>query len=424
MRRVTVLALVLAAGGGHAAAGAAAAPVDAPELAAPGAFAVGVSSEAFAPSEPGTRLGRPLAVDIWYPATTAVSGPKVVYSGALTGEDGRDVAFASGGSAVRDAAPRPGSYPLVILAHGYGGTPVAMTWLSENLASKGYVVVGPHFEDPPITDPRKASIPLTRRPLDIAFVAREAQRMSREHRGSLRFADGAHTVLVGYSMGGYGVLTDAGAGLDRTMAPMSRGGLTDYVSGGPAAASLRVVDLKAVVAISPAGRFGGLPAWGKAGLASVTAPTLFIVGDADTLVGYDPGVKTLFEDETSAPRYLLTFENAGHSIGMNAAPAQMRGALWDQDWFEDPVWRKERVIAIQLHFITAFLDVYVKGDAPKRGYLDVATPISNRAVWLGGRGESWSAYSTGAGPGAVWKGFQRGHATGLELHFKASRAVP
>jgi hypothetical protein len=34
--------------------------------------------------------------------------------------------------------------------------------------------------------------------------------------------------------------------------------------------------------------------------------------------------------------------------------------LWDQDWFEDPVWRKDRINAINAHCISAFLDRYVK----------------------------------------------------------------
>ena len=293
----------------------------------------------------------------------------------------------------------------MILAHGYGGTPVAMSWLGENLASKGYVVVAPRFEDPPITDTRKFGVPLARRPLDIAFVAGEARRRAREREGPLAFADPGRTVLIGYSMGGYGVLTDAGARLDPALAAMTGGALTNYVSGAPDAETLKVADLKAVVAISPAGRFGEVSAWGLRGVEGVTAPTLFIVGDADKVVGYDPGVKTIFDREVAAPRYLLTFENAGHSIGMNPAPTQMRGRLWDQDWFEDPVWRKDRVTAIQLHFITAFLGLYVKGETADSAYLDVPEPVSNGGVWPARVGEAYDRFSPGSAPITVWKGF-------------------
>src|SRR5206468_1643343 len=129
------------------------------------------------------------------------------YEGALTGEDGKDVAFTTPGIAVADAPPRRGSYPLVIMAHGYGGTPAAMTWLAENLASKGYVVVAPHFRDPPFGNAAGMIGPLTRRPLDIAFVAGEAQARARDGKAPFAGADPSRTVLIGYSMGGYGVLT-------------------------------------------------------------------------------------------------------------------------------------------------------------------------------------------------------------------------
>jgi hypothetical protein len=109
--------------------------------------------------------------------------------------------------------------------------------------------------------------------------------------------------------------------------------------------------------------------------------------------------------------------NGGHSIGMNAAPEEMRSRLWDQDWWEDPVWRKSRVIGIEVHFITAFLDLYVKGDAAKAAYLDVAEPVSNQGVWPAKPGDAYDAVSPGVAPITVWKGFQRDHAAGLELRY-------
>ena len=390
-------------------------------------FAVGFASQTFVqPSQPdvlgyvaGTGAlptrDRVLPVDIWYPAKAGPGSRRAVYAGALAGEDGRDVAFTFAGEALADAPPRAGPFPLVIMAHGYGGTPVAMSWLAENLASKGYLVVGPHFNDPPIDEAGKFVGPLARRPLDIAFVAATAQAMARARRGLFAAADPARTVLIGYSMGGYGVLTAAGASLDPGLAALTHGALGPYVAGGPKADELKVAGLMAVVAISPAGRFPAGSAWGAGGLANVTAPTLFIVGSQDHLVGYDPGVKSLFGQETRAPRYLLTFENAGHSIGVNGAPSQMRARLWDQDWFEDPVWRKDRVLAVQLHFITAFLGLYAKGEAADRAFLDVPTPIGADGTWPDGGPHD--AVSPGTPPITLWKGFQRRETVGLELRF-------
>ena len=360
---------------------------------------------------------RRLPVDVWYPARAGANARPVTYAGALTGEDGRPVAFTIPGRAIRDATRLAGAFPLVILAHGYGGTPVAMRWLAENLASKGYVVAGPHFNDPPITQSAGFVGPLARRPLDIAFVATEAQRRARAGMGVFTSADPTRTVLIGYSMGGYGVLTASGAGLNPALAGLTHGALGPYVAGGPRAAELKVANLKAIVLIAPAGLFPGGQAWGARGLAAITTPSLFIVGDQDRTVGYDPGVKTLYAQESSARRYLLTFENGGHSLGMDAAPAQMRDRLWDQDWFEDPVWRKSRVLGVELHFITAFVDRFTKDDAAKAAYLDVGEPIANHAVWPARLGEAWDAVSPGIPPVTVWKGFQRRAATGLELRY-------
>jgi len=401
--------------------------VDAPQLAAPGPYAVGFASLTFTQAnQPDPLAYRPgqaglpasariLPVDVWYPARAPANARPVTYAGALTGEDGQPVAFTIAGRAIHGAPTLAGAFPLVILAHGYGGTPVAMRWLAENLASKGYVVAGPHFNDPPITQAAGFVGPLARRPLDIAFVAGEAQK--RAGAGVFASADPTRTVLIGYSMGGYGVLTAAGAGLNPALARLTHGALGPYVAGGPRAAELKVANLRAIVLIAPAGLFPGSEAWGSNGLAAVAAPSLFIVGDQDRTVGYDPGVKTLYAQESGAPRYLLTFENGGHSIGMDAAPAQMRRRLWDQDWFEDPVWRKSRVLDVELHFITAFVDRFVKDDAAKAAYLDVAEPIANHAVWPARPGEPWDAVSPGAPPITVWKGFQHRTATGLELRF-------
>ena len=363
------------------------------------------------------RRDRVIPVDVWYPAAPAANAAPVTYEGALTGEDGKDVPFTTPGIAARDAPGLAGSFPLVILAHGYGGTPVAMSWLAENLASKGYVVVGPHFRDPPYGDASGLIAPLARRPLDIAFVAAESQARARRREGLFAAADPARTVLIGYSMGGYGVLTAAGGALNPALGPLTHGALGPYMAGGGRAADLKVGNVAAVVAISPAGFFGGGEAWSGAGLAGVTAPTLFIVGDQDHTVGYEPGVQTLWRQAVHAPRYLLTFENGGHSIGMNAAPETMRGRLWDLDWWEDPVWRKERVIGVQLHIITAFLDRYVKGDAAAAAFLDVPTPLSDDGAWPAKAGEPYAAVSPGPPAGTVWKGFQHAHSAGLELRF-------
>jgi hypothetical protein len=107
---------------------------------------------------------------------------------------------------------------------------------------------------------------------------------------------------------------------------------------------------------------------------------------------------------------------------MNPASPEARATLWGLDWFEDPVWRKERSIGVNLHMITAFLDLHVKGDASMAAYLDVATPKSDDTVWPAAPATPYGAYSPGVAPVTVWKGFQLHHTSGLELWSGAPKA--
>src|SRR5438270_13981656 len=58
-----------------------------------------------------------------------------------TARPGVPTAFQIPGKALRDAPPVTGTaFPLVVVSHGYPGSRTFLTWLTENLASKGYVV--------------------------------------------------------------------------------------------------------------------------------------------------------------------------------------------------------------------------------------------------------------------------------------------
>jgi predicted dienelactone hydrolase len=399
--------------------------MDAPELARLGTFGVGLRTIellheaqaevlAFDSAAGAAPLAdRKLAVDIWYPAQVDTRAAAETYSGSLTAEPpAPPTRFTRPGIAVRDAPQAAGRFPLVVVSHGYDNESVLLGWLTENLASKGYVVAAIRHADPPITQRDKFPQPLLRRPLDIAFVAARLQ----DTLGRTAGVDASRTALVGYSMGGYGVLTAAGAELDpdSPAASLVPGGLLKaYARGGSRRDAVRVKDVKAVVALAPAG--GSLHAWGADGLRAITAPLLLIAGDRDGTVDYASGARSFFDAAYNCERYLLTFRGAGHRIGLGPAPEGMRSRLWDQDWFEDPVWRSERIVGINLHFITAFLDRYVKDDASRAAYLDGLPSDSTKGEWPASGGGPYDAYSPGTGGVTVWKGFQRGHAEGLEL---------
>ena len=401
--------------------------IDAPELAALGADAAGMTTriidvhdrlDPLASLTAGHEVhaDRILHMRIWYPAKVPAGKTPVTYSATLTNEKGTTpltTAFTVPGIAYADAVPAGEHYPLILLSHGYNNDPVMLSWLAENLATKGYVVVAPEHRDPPIWDRSTIPAALLTRPLDIIDAINAV-------RGGMlgKLADASRMALVGYSMGGYGVLTVAGARLDPTSAAVKANPaslVADYT--GKLAGKLVVPGLRAVVAISPA---GGPPwnAWGK-GLEGVTTPLLVVVGSHDRTVGYDPGVRQVFEGATHADRHMLVFVNAAHSIGTNPTPPEMLTSIWNQGWFADAVWRKERINAISTHFITAFLDQHVKGEAAKASYLDVPSPASDPGGWTGDDGGHYAAMSKG-GANPTWKGFWRGQQDGLILEHRAA----
>jgi len=404
--------------------------VSAPELARLGAHAVGVRTLVLVQhdqidvlgwdpkSGPAPKRDRSLTVDLWYPATPAEGASPETYAASMASEPPAPPAhFTMPGIAVRDAPPEAGRFPLVIVSHGWGNATVGMSWLTENLASKGYVVAAIRHADL-YGGLAEAPQLLLRRPLDIAFVARALQRTLAES-GNV---DPARTALIGYSFGGYGVLMAAGGSLDpqSPIAGIVPGGvIVPFMRGGALSESMHVPAVKAIVAICPVGDsiYGvRLSPWGPDGLEGITAPMFLIAGNRDHAVNYQSGARSYFDVATHSNRYLLTFHGGGHRLGLGPAPEEMKQRLWDEDWFEDPVWRNDRVIGINLHFITAFLDRYLKDDASRSAYLDGLVVESSQGEWPSAPAQTpWAAYSPGGAGITLWKGFQRAHAEGLTL---------
>ena len=400
--------------------------VDAPELAKLGTHHVGFRSVLFTHrNQPDVENGntdgteapladRSLQVDIWYPALPKKGSKPVLYRGTLPAEPPRPpVDFTQNGIAVAGAKAAGTKYPLVIISHGYSNSPAVMTWLTENLASKGYVVAAIHHRDPNpyIVSPATRAAPNFHRPRDIVFVASELGAVL----GDLIDAD--NVALIGYSQGGYGVLTAGGATLDPSgpnMDIVAGGWLKKFARGSKQADAMKLLGVKAVVALAPA---GGAPrsAWGAEGLAALTAPLLLIQGDSDPVVDYNTGALAVFSGAVNSDRMLLTYKQAGHAIALNPAPRNMRGSVWDMDWFEDPIWRQDRINAINLHFITAFLAVHLRNDDSKAAYLNVSVENSDDGEWNAPAGTAWGAYSPGSEGVTLWKGFQRRHARGMKL---------
>ena len=130
---------------------------DAPILAARGKLKVGVKTikivnpdqiDILSSSKEKTVLyDRPLTLEIWYPASLEIDEKEeVIYDqvmGNFSDPNRPLIPFKFKGRAHRDATSNSseGPYPLIIVSHGYTGSRLLFTYLTENLASKGYVVV-------------------------------------------------------------------------------------------------------------------------------------------------------------------------------------------------------------------------------------------------------------------------------------------
>jgi hypothetical protein len=164
-------------------------------------------------------------------------------------------------------------------------------------------------------------------------------------------------------------------------------------------------------------------AWTAQAVASIKLPLFFIAGDADDVSGFDGGIEWLFESATSADRHMLVYQNARHNVGGNPPPPIAAEYFALEDWFDEPVWRKDRIAAINQHFVTAFLDQHLKSESEKASYMDVSPVVAQDGVWPQRRGGNQdSAYSDGGeGGNSYWKGFQRRFALGLEMRRLAAQ---
>ncbi len=396
----------------------------APELAAYGPMAIGVRtiqvSDKNRPDILNTKEGAPtpryertLTLEVWYPASLATGQqPGGEYS-VLT----RDPALTATlhGQAVRDAAPQSagGAYPLVIISHGYPGNRFLMSHIGENLASKGFVTVSIDHKDSTYDDQKAFGSTLYNRPFDQLFVLNALDRLGRAGSGSFLsgLVDANRTGIIGYSMGGYGVVNVIGGGFSAASAtgqsaPPNRL-LAERGAANAEYRQSRDPRIKAAIAIGPWGMQGGC--WDADALKGIRTPVMFVAGSMDTVSGYEKGTRAIYEAAVNADRYLLTFINAGHNAAAPyPAPVESYARPDSFSHYADPVWDTVRMNNIFHHFATAYFGVYLKGEAGKQAYLDVV-PNGKDAVFSMDREGKPTATHT------YWKGFKRGTAVGLVL---------
>ena len=377
---------------------------DAPELAKRGNFKVGVKTLEFVNKDQVDVLNskkdievlynRKLKVEVWYPAMVSSDQSELTDYDEVMGSSNDPkrplIPFQFKGRALRNAEviKTADKFPLIIVSHGYLGSRFLLTYLTENLASKGYIVVAIDHTESTFRDAAGFPSTLLNRSKDILFVLNQMADLNNSINEFKGLIDVENTGLIGYSMGGYGVLNVAGAGYSdnslKLFGALTNGSKALEVRIGSNEAYKKSLDprVKAVVAFAPWGMERGV--WDSESLKGLKVPTFFVAGSQDDISGYEKGIKAIYNGSVNADRYLLTYMNARHNVAPNPPPAEslQPGLHFDEYYrYAEPSWNERRINNINQHFVTAFLGIHLKKNDYYK-YLNLPEN-SNEKTWMG-----------------------------------------
>ncbi len=308
------LAATACSGGSNTQATGSPTPAGVRDPAEPGPYAVGLTKMTFERTSNIDGKARTLETWIWYPA-------------AATGDSA---------APVTDAAPATdgGPFPIVVFSHGSGGQPNFYKYVTEHLASWGFVVVAPPHPGNTSADcsPCTGATLTTsarERPTDVAFVLDQVVALKDDPSQPLgTIIDPSRTALAGHSFGGWtSIFAGAGGSFD------------------------------AIVSMAT-----GLPELLLARAKTVRVPTLLLGGSKDELIAPASMAKLYAAMPADIAKTYVSFPEGRHltfsdrCLGCTAALTEARGH------------------ELVNRYTTAFLETYVAGDARYAHYLteDVA----------------------------------------------------
>ena len=340
---------------------------------------------------------RALTIELWHPApahqnssqydnVTRLGKPFSVHANAE-----RNASLLS----PKDSDSR---YPLVILSHGYTGYRTLMFYLAEHLASHGYLVAGIDHTDSTnanvTPDKAYAGFPSTlyHRSRDQLFVR---DQLLNQNDFVASAVDKNSVGLVGYSMGGYGLMASIGGCYDFSLAA-----LRQMNPNGTDEEHLKAQQLlnncqqpstgnlwQGAIAMAPWGnQLGIFPA---DRLESITTPTLTISGELDD-VSIHSSIVQMHQQLGSQDKYLLTYKNARHNIAPHPAPLIAYQHEYDLGHYFEPAWSNQQINLINQHFALAMMDCHLKQKSSACDYLQLEGEVESG-----------------------WKGFPQRFATGL-----------
>ncbi len=402
-----------------------------PELGRYGEYQVGTEEAVF--SLPGrltfTKLGlasgqveehvRELKVRMFYPASAASGAEPITYEHTMMPPAMEPVSLEYTGRAFAGAEPLSDQqFPLVVMSHGFNGWSTQFSNLAEHIASRGYVVASIDHGDMRIEGVTDFLYSFTKVLVDRSLDQRQVlgelvSRSASGQTGVYSAIDPEHIAVIGYSMGGYGALATAGGDYDYD---------SETFGQVPEAAMAQLREtvsddagVDAVVAFAP---WGGQPdnrVWSAETLGQITAPVLLVAGSEDDVSNYEDGISWIFDQLTGTARHMLVYREARHNTVGNDFAVPDDAPFRVAEFLAEPVWRQDRINGINQHFVAAFLDLHLKGDADKASYLDVPAPNSNDSAWETSFGEQLNGKFAGPDEAEHWRGFQNRWAVGLDL---------
>lgn len=338
---------------------------DAPTYGVRGVHAVGTRGLVIEGDEP-------LDLTIWYPAEGIEEAINYPYTTNPDSSMGMEPTV--NGMAISEAPANldGGTYPLVVLSHGFSIGRTAYVWLAEHLASHGFVVVAPqHYElvDETLSDFWRASIT---RPQEIVTVLDYVE----SHDEFVGLVDMEQVAVVGHSYGGYTALAMAGARIDID-------GMQDLCATAEQEEDPNVwlcgMVLPYVADMAELAGFESVPdglwnSWGDprvdavvsmagdayffnaAGLAEIDIPVLAIGGTGDTGTPFAWGTHPTYEYVASTTKARVALDNAEHMIfGATCEALPFFTEIGFDAYCSDPVWDMDRAHDLVNHFTTAFL---------------------------------------------------------------------
>ena len=201
-----------------------------------------------------------------------------------------------------DADIMEGSFPLVVISHGNGGSPLLYRTISTHLAKNGYVVAmlehyGNNRNDNYLENTTEN---LVTRPRHVILTIDDVLSDGRFGKSILKES----IAVIGHSMGGYTALALAGG------VPRTREGLTIEVPSDPR--------IKVIVLLAPG------TGWFIRGLEKVTLPILLLTAEHDPVTpGWNTEVVLNWVPDRSKVT-LRMIENAGHFSFLSPFPAAMK----------------------------------------------------------------------------------------------------